>query len=371
MKRAEEPSAQEKHDSAQVSNDLHVINRRNRVERVNNFTSLLRHYTVLPAIVALLTLLASCDVGGTFFSASGITNEVIVLMDDSSWEGAPGRALFDVLNSNAKALPQAEPNFRILQLIPENFTSTFKMARNIIIPDISNIYSYPKLTADIDKYAMGQVIMNIQAPDTATFIKFVSENSESIVDYFVTKELERNASYLKHQSKQPLSRAKQVFDINIHFPKGLTNVTEHENFYWATNNAARSRQDIVIYQFPYTSTSVFEKDTLIAIRNNVLGQYIKGSFDSEMTTATSYPPDYRRMDTDGLFRAELRGLWEMSSDMMGGPFVMHAFVNENTGMVVVVETFVYAPETKKRNILRNLESTLYTISIPEKEVKEV
>ncbi|WP_298650299.1 DUF4837 family protein [uncultured Proteiniphilum sp.] len=338
------------------------------MKRADRFFSLMKRFTVLPAVLALLALFTSCDSGGSFFTASGTTNEIIVLMDETAWEGTAGRALFDVLNSNAKALPQPEPNFRILQLVPENFSSTFKMARNVIIPEISNIYSYPKLTADIDKYAMGQVIMNIHAPDTASFVKFVSENRESIVDYFITKELERNAQYLKNQAKEPLSRAKQVFDIDIHFPKGLSNVTEHENFYWATNNAARGRQDIVIYQFPYTTETVFERDSLIGIRNRVLGRYIKGSFDSEMTTAVlTYPPDYRKMEMDGLFRAELRGLWEMSTDMMGGPFVMHAFVNENTGMVVVVEVFVYAPEMNKRNLLRNLESTLYTISIPKKE----
>jgi len=330
-----------------------------------------KQYAVLPAILIVLTLFISCDGGGTFFSASGTTNEVIVIMDENAWEGSAGRALFGVLNSNVKALPQPEPNFRILQLTPENFTSTFKVARNVIIPEISNIYSYPKLTADLDKYAMGQVIMNIHAPDTVSFIEFVTENRESIVDYFITKELERNAKYLKNQIKEPVSRVKQIFDINIHFPKGLPNITEHNNFYWATNNAPRGRQDIVIYQFPYTTETVFEKDSLITIRNRVLGEYIKGSFGSQMTTATVFSPDYRKMEIDGLFRAELRGLWEMTTDMMGGPFVMHAFVNENTGMVVIAEVLVYAPEMNKRNLLRNLESTLYTISIPEKgEEKE-
>ena len=329
-------------------------------------------YAVLPAIMALFVLFTSCDGGGSFFSASGSTNEVIVIMDKNAWEGAAGRALFGVLNSNVKAIPQPEPNFRVVQLTPDNFTSTFKVARNVIIPEISDIYSYPKLTADLDKYAMGQVIMNIHAPDTASFIQFVTENKESIIDYFISKELERNAKYLMTQSKEPIARVKQVFDINIHFPKGLPNITEHDNFYWATNNAPRKRQDIVIYQFPYTSETVFEKDSLINIRNRVLGEYIKGSFDSQMTTATIYSPDYRKMETDGLFRAELRGLWEMTTDVMGGPFVMHAFVNEHTGMVVVVEVYVYAPEMNKRNLMRNLESTLYTISIPEpKEEKKV
>jgi hypothetical protein len=332
---------------------------------------LMKHAVITLSFVASLLLLISCEQAGSFMNASGSSNEMLVVMDDSLWKGEAGKALFDVLNSNVKALPQPEPNFSIIQVEPENFTRTIRMARNVIIPDISTIYSNPKFTAEIDKYATGQVIMTIQAPDTTTFASFVSENEQSIIDYFVTKELERNSKFLKQQIPEPLSRVQQMFGINIHFPKGLTNVTEHPDFYWATNNAARGRKDIVIYQFPYTTETVFEKDSLIAIRNRTLGKYIKGSFNSEMTTAKIYPPDYRRIEVDGIFRAELRGLWEMTTDMMGGPFVMHAFVNDNTGMVIVVETFVYAPESSKRNLMRNLEATLYTISLPQHEDVEI
>lgn len=332
----------------------------------------MKHVAIpLSFIASLLLLLISCNTAGSFMNASGSSNEVLVVMDDTLWEGDAGSALFDVLNSNTKGLPQPEPNFSIIQIAPENFTRTIRMARNVIIPDISTIYSSAKFTADIDKYATGQVIMTIQSPDTATFTAFVTENSQSIIDYFVTKELQRNGKFLMTQISDPLSRAQQVFGINIHFPKGLTNVTEHPNFYWATNNAPQGRKDIVIYQFPYTTETVFEKDSLIAIRNRTLRKYIKGSFDSEMTTATVYPPDYRRIEVDGIFRAELRGLWEMTTDMMGGPFVMQAFVNDNTGMVIVVETYIFAPESNKRNLMRNLEATLYTISLPQHEGVEI
>ena len=54
----------------------------------------------------------------------------------------------------------------------------------------------------------------------------------------------------------------------------------------------------------------------------------------------------------------------MTNDMMGSPFVMQAFVNENTGMVVVVETYVYT-EMNKRNLMRNLEAAFHTISMPQ------
>ena len=96
----------------------------------------------------------------------------------------------------------------------------------------------------------------------------------------------------------------------------------------------------------------------------MLGKHIKGSFDSQMTTSKSFPPEYRRIEIDGIFHAELRGLWEMTTDMMGGPFVSQAFVNENTGRVIFVDVYVYAPEKKKRNLIRNLEASLYNINIP-------
>lgn len=321
-------------------------------------------HLILSPILAVF-IFTSCD-GGGFLSASSTANEVLVVMDENAWEGKAGRAVFDVLNSPSKGLPQFEPNFRILQITPDNFTSTFRVARNIIIPEISNLYSQAKLSSELDKYASGQIIMSLRAPDTTAFIRFLGENREGIVNYIVGKEMERTASWLIKDSGTPQTRIQQLFGINIHYPKGLSNITERPNFYWATNSAGRSRKDIVIYQFPYTTEAVFEKDSLIALRNRVLGEYITGSFDSHMTTATrSYDPDYRKMEYNGLFRAELRGLWEMSSDMMGGPFVSQAFVNQNTNMVVVVDVFVFAPETDKRNLIRGMEAALYTINIPE------
>lgn len=327
----------------------------------------MKHIAGFLTLFAVVVLFTSCDGRGGFLSASGSANEVLVLMDDSSWEDDAGRALFDVLNSNAKALPQPEPNFRILHITPENFSSTFKMARNIVIPEISNIYSKPRLAAELDQYAMGQVILNIYAPDNESFSEFVLENKETIVEYFAQKEVERNASWLKHEIKAPVARAQQKFGINIHFPRGVVNFEESDNFFWATNNAGRGRRDIVIYQVPYTSESIFERDSLIQLRNEMMGEHVTGSFGSQMSTSPVYTPDYRRIEYEGIFRAELRGLWEMTTDMMGGPFVMHAFVNENTGMVVVVEAYVYAPEMNKRNLMRNLEAVLYTISIPTPE----
>lgn len=320
--------------------------------------------SLLFAFAALALLLSSCNNFSTgWMSASSASNEVLVIIDKDEWIEPHGRALFDVLNTSMPGMPQKEANFRILHIDPKNFTNTFKMARNIVMVDISSDYTNSRMMAENNKYASGQVVLTFKAPDKEALKNYLEENEQGIVDYLVKKELERIALWLKKESATPKTRIRNIFGIEIDYPKGLPNITEDQNFFWATNNSAESRQDIVIYSLPYTSEKMFLGDSLVAIRNRVLGKHIKGSFDSQMTTSTFYPPDYRRLEINGIFRAEIRGLWEMTTDMMGGPFVSQAFVNENTGRVIFVDVFVYAPEKKKRNLIRNLEATFYTISI--------
>ena len=324
----------------------------------------MKQIKLLFAFATLTLILSSCNNFTTgWMSASSATNEVLVIIDKDEWLEPHGRALFDVLNSPMIGMPQREANFKILQIDPKNFTNTFKMARNIIVTDVSNVYTETKMSSENNKYASGQVVLTFKAPDKEALISYLQENERRIVDYIVKRELERTAQWLKKESATPKTRISSKFGFKLDYPKGIANITEDNNFFWATNNSAESRQDVVIYSLPYTSETVFEKDSLIAIRNRVLGKHIKGSFDSQMSTSTISPPEYRRVEIDGIFRAELRGMWEMTTDMMGGPFVSQAFVNENTGRVIFVDVIVYAPEKKKRTLIRNLEASFYTISI--------
>lgn len=313
------------------------------------------------AAFAVLSFYSCNNFSSGWMSSSSASSEVMVIVDSATWKADAGRALFDVLNDAVPGLPQYEPNFRIITIEPENFTNTFKMARNIVIPDISSKYSEPKISSELDKYASGQVVMTIKAPNSVAFTEFVAKNKDGIIDYLVNQELTRTAKWLAKESIAPKTHLGEKFGIFIAYPKALVNISEDVDFFWATNNSGESRQDIAIYQFPYVTDKVFEQDSLIAIRNRVLGKHIKGSFESQMSTSKVFPPIYRKLEENGFFRAELRGLWEMTSDMMGGPFVSHAFVNEKTGKVVVVDVWVYAPEKKKRNLMRNLEASLYTI----------
>lgn len=83
---------------------------------------------------------------------------------------------------------------------------------------------------------------------------------------------------------------------------------------------------------------------IVVLRGNVneaLAKNIKGETDEmHMRLVT---PEHKR------------GLWEIVGDAMGGPYVQR-----QVGDVTVI-AFVYAPESKKRNLMRQLEAALYTI----------
>jgi len=82
--------------------------------------------------------------------------------------------------------------------------------------------------------------------------------------------------------------------------------------------------------------------------------------------------DVKEISVKGEYAFEARGLWYMENDMMGGPFVSHARVDRPNGRVVVVEGFVYAPEKKKRDMMRQLEAALYTLNLPqEQQIEEI
>ena len=53
----------------------------------------------------------------------------------------------------------------------------------------------------------------------------------------------------------------------------------------------------------------------------------------------------------------------MHGDAMGGSFVAHSAADSARGRIIVAEAFVYAPEMKKRNLMRQVEAALYTLKI--------
>ena len=322
----------------------------------------------------LMTVFASCSKSGKSIVtpvSSGRPYEVLVVADDKCWM-SPDSALYHVLDTDVPGLPQPERSFRISRIRPTHFDRVMRIFRNIVIVDIQDIYTQTKFKYARNAYAAPQMIMTIQSPSQEEFAEFLSKHGQVVVDFFTRAEMNRQINLLKEKHNGAISaKVGSMFDCDIWFPNELSSFKEGKDFFWASSNL--NDMNFVMYSYPFTDNNTFTKEFFINKRDSVMKINIPGSSEGMyMQTADSIFVDVKNIAVKGDYAFEARGLWEMKNDAMGGPFVSHVRVDRANARVVVVEAFVYNPGKLKRDIMRKLEASLYTLKLPaDKEVDEL
>ena len=319
----------------------------------------------LPLLLVLM-LAPACNDSVLLPSSSGRPYEVLVVVDDSTWQQTAGRALFDVLDTDIPGLPQPERSFRISQTTPARFNQIVNIFRNIIRVDIDPTqYTKAKITYARDVYARPQVILNIQSPDQQQLAAYVTAHKQTIIDFIVRMEMNRLANELEQKhSTLVADLAREQFGCGLWAPKEIQSYKKGKDFFWTSSNGASSLVNICMYSYPYEGPQTFTKAYVLAKRDSVMQANIPGAkphmYMCTDTLCTSVKPIVVRDN----YAMEIRGLWQMKHDGMGGPFVSHSRVDTTTNRVIVVEGFVYAPEKMKRGLIRRLEGSLYTLCLP-------
>lgn len=321
----------------------------------------------------MLVMLAStsCGDGKSMVTpiSSGRPYEVLVVADDKCWM-SPDSALFHVLDTDVPGLPQSERSFRISRVRPEYFERAMRIFRNIIIVDIQpSVYTQTKFKYTRDAYSSPQMIMTIQSSSQEDFADYVSKHGNVIVDFFTRAEMNRQIKLLeKEHSSLVSARVGSQFDCDIWMPEDLTSYKTGQDFLWASNNL--NDLNFVMYSYPFRDNRTFTKEFFIHKRDSVMAINIPGAREGMyMETADSSLVSVKNIAVQGDYAFEVRGLWEMKNDAMGGPFVSHVRVDRANARVIVVEGFVYNPSKLKRDPMRKLEAALYTLKLPQEKGK--
>lgn len=301
-------------------------------------------------------------------ASSGIPYEVLVVADGEDFGNGVYEALREVLESDVPGLPQSEPSFSVSKVSVNDFHRTLRYCRNIILVNVDGIYSQGKIKFSRDVYASPQMVMTIQAKDAKQFKEFVTENGNTIIDFFTKAEMNREIELLKKKRNMFVAqRVDSIFDCEVWVPQELGKTKTAKNFFWAATNKGEKDMNFVIYSYPYTDVNTFTKEYFFAKRDSVMKRHIPGPNKNQyMTTAHSFV-SVKDSEVRGEYAQIARGLWEMENYDMGGPFVSISRVDEKNQKVIVVEAFVYAPGDSKRNLMRRMEAALYTLTLPEEK----
>lgn len=334
----------------------------------------MRTCNLLLFCLGLSACLSSCDFRSSsspatsFRRATGWPFEVVVVMDRAVWKGEAGQLLKEQLEESVPAIPQVEPSMRLTYSEPDRFNGLLMFVRNVLIVKVdSSMYTRSGFKDEKDKWASGQNVVYLYAPSAAALTEYLLLNEGKLVTHFNT--IERNrwmASYDKSHSSKAKERLEKQMGISVLIPEDMVACKEESDFLWFSNNANRGRMDFLAYSFPYTTEQAFTSDYLVAMRDSALMRNVPGSFpNSYMTTEKRYGLTYEPISFRGEYCGVLRGLWRVEGDKMGGPFVCHALLDKKRQRVIMVEAFVFAPESKKANLIRRLEASLFTFRFTE------
>ncbi|MDR2496993.1 MAG: DUF4837 family protein [Tannerellaceae bacterium] len=311
-------------------------------------------------------VLTACSSSPLQTQATGTPYEIVVSVDRAEWEGEMGELIKADLQADIPMLPQPEPAFRVMFAEPGRFGTLLKHVRNVFIVNINpEMYTQIGLSYERDKWAKGQMTLTLNAPDRQSVMDFFGSGGARISSFFSKVEMNRATLLLGLASPTaPMDSLLRRFGVKICLPYEMKATRGRQDFFWVSDDGKRGRSDVIVYTFPYTDVNTFTVEYLMAKRDSVLRLNMPGGRpDSYMKTETLIGPEYEAIRLRGKYCGLMRGLWRMVGDAMGGPFVSIARVDEAKGRVIVAEGFVYAPETKKRNMIRKLEAALYTLRL--------
>lgn len=304
----------------------------------------------------LTVLLAACGDGKRPFlpKSGGLPYEVVVEEDIDS-------LVYYALDTDVEGLPQREPSFDIFMVNDRNYPAFAQLARNIVRVKIDPRVERPQVRFAKNVDAQPQIRIHVTAPSRKSLREAMPVIGPQLRMLLVRAEQNVEINRLK---KHHLAKARKdlmhTFHADMLIPEELTASKKAASFRWYSNNAAQGMSNICLYAYPAQRFSLQE---WVAKRDSILRTHIPGETnDMYMTTVKSNLRQDLQREKNG-DRWVIRGLWEMTNDMMGGPFVAHAVYDSARATVMVAEAFVYAPESKKRNRIRQLEAALYTLNI--------
>ncbi|HLT45893.1 MAG TPA: DUF4837 family protein [Rubricoccaceae bacterium] len=350
---------------------------------------------LLPALALGLALgLAACDepLHPHVPNAVGDPGEVVVVTDSMTWAGPVGEALRATLGrSIAPPLNIADFQLRRRELTSEGF-DLLRRQRHVIfaaaLDDTSAVARFLEARLDSagarlvregrgafvvprrDVWATGQIVVLAAAGSDSLLADAFRQHADTLRTLFTGATLAR-----LHEDMFSRQRQTAVEDslLDAH---GFTVNVQHDYFVSQDTTAApaglpghyvRLRRvlsdtwrDLWVYYEDGAAAERLDTAYVEHVTDRLLETFVRGGYDSSFVRIDRARP----IRTDSVVLAgrparETRGLWRMTEDFMGGPFVRYSFYDPAQRRLYVVFGMVYAPQHRfsgnKREFLRQLE----------------
>ncbi len=315
-------------------------------------------------LFASVFLLAACGGSGSRkLSATGGPYEVVVVAADKDWKSAGlGDSIRSVLRAAVPYINSYEPQFDVYNILPDRFVDVLRRNGNVLIVQLDAKHTTPRFAVQYDQFSEPQAVVYALAADAASLAKYLGEHGGELRGIYNDSERGR---WLTSAFESPdvalQGKVHEKFGIGISLHSGFIEAKDAEDFMWMRFRYPEADQELSIFTYPADGEPTLEG--LMDARDRFVSLIPGETPDSHMVTVRELEPHLSEVVIDGRRWIEMRGLWEVENDYMGGAFVSYSTVVD--GRVLTIDGAVYSPSPykMKRNLLRQLESVVYSVKI--------
>ena len=307
--------------------------------------------TLLFPFCLTFLLLTSCGLTGKNRKKPASTGQPYEIV----LEGDTDSIVTRILTEDVPALPQPEPLCKLIQVKKGKTKGSYLLVRTRIIVNITDKDFAVKLNHD--ENAAPQNIIRINARSVQQLRERLNgEKLRQLVDEAELKHLaEMISNNPSKQNKEMQEEVKKTFGLDMKIPVSMNASKKAKDFIWISNNASTGMQNLLVMKV--------KSEEQRMKNSNAFHVNDKAQIDSILRTNMPGETDSMYMVIPVLFE---RGLWEMKGDAMGGPYVMHRIHRQTSkaakpGYSLYIIGFVYAPEMKKKILIKQLEAAISTI----------
>jgi len=313
--------------------------------------------------------------------SSGQVNEIYIFCENGVWNDTVGRYVQEKLEERSMNLPQPEKRFTVYQFQPEGMNKARLTHRNIIeiVINQRNENKEARLVRKGSRWAKNQLMYEFKGQKKEELLGVLRSELPTILDEISKKEIERyHVKFRNRPNTSAQAKLKETLDMMVYIPKKLTvqkRVNDDaESFTWLEAKGASPgggsvlHQGVFIYTYPYVDDSTFSTSYLISKRDSVLKDNVPGSRDDQYLKTLLIEgkrPSAKEINFNDNYAIEMRGEYTMHNGFMGGPFISVTTFDETRNRIVTVEGYCYAPQLKKRDFLKEMESVVYSLNFSE------
>ena len=317
-------------------------------------------------VILSVSLLTSCGDGSKskriVSASSGNINNLSVVVDNDLWFSRIGNEIRDVFSAEVIGLPQQEPLFTMRQMPPIVF-SDFATKNRTILKIERDKPADTRFLKDV--YATPQSVVVISGNSAKEIIEEINKNAERIISTFKATEIKEKQrrmtkSLLKDKSIE------ETLGITIRPPSAYRVAKQEGGFFWLRRDIKNGDANLMIYEMPLDAVSDGENaiNDIIKMRDSIGKAHIPGPIEgSYMITEEAYTPFLNTTIIDNKPAFETKSTWEVKDAFMAGPFVNYAVKDEVNNRLIVLEGFVFAPSTGKRDYIFELEAIIRSLKV--------